>query len=282
VTQGVTLAIDPVDVVRLARACDATAVELRRLAVRAQVAADVGGVVLEAPAWVRRTATWLEELAVELARRAAVVDGPAPSASGWRGVSGVARDLADGAGGVRAIVGGRDDLDEVRRSVAEVRRRPWVADLPGAHPGPAGPLTVGEELHRFGRTSHVAGGPLGVVRPAARALGAVGALADVHTLVDPAHDGWYGVADRVVAGAGLAAGGAQLLAATGLIALTPVGATAVAVVAIGAGVYALGSLAVDHRHAIADTVDRATDAVGGAFEGAVDTLGGWFAAEEGS
>lgn len=276
--QAVTLAIDPVDVARFARACHATALELRHLAVRAQVGADAAGVTLEAPARVGAVAAWLEDLAVELGRRAALVDALGPSAGRWTGVSG-AWDLAGAIGGGWAVARGRVELDQVRRSVAEVRHRPWIADLPGAHPGPAGPLTVGEELHRFGRTSHAAGGPLGAVRPAARALGAVGAIADVHTLVDPAHDGWYGVADRVVAGAGLAAGGAQLLAAVGVIALTPVGATAVAVVGIGAGVYAIGSLVVDHRQAIADTAERAMDAVDGAFDRAVETLGGWFAEE---
>lgn len=115
---------------------------------------------------------------------------------------------------------------------------------------------------------------------AARVLGVVGAgimLADgVHDIFKPDYTGWRGGVDRVMGVAGVVGGGGVLLAATGLVALGPVGWTVVGVAAAAVGVWDLGNLIYDNREVIAQTAQKVGTAIGSAASKAASWVKGLF------
>ena len=108
----------------------------------------------------------------------------------------------------------------------------------------------------------------------AKALAVVGVVSGAYDMINPQHDGWRGGTDRVMGGVAVVAGGAQLLAAAGLIALGPVGAGIVAGALIATAAWAVGNLVWDHREQIGHALETAGnwvgDQAGKAWSGAKD------------
>lgn len=116
-------------------------------------------------------------------------------------------------------------------------------------------------------------------------LGIAGGLSD---MIDPPHDGWRGVGDRIAGGLGVVGGAGGLALALGAGAmLGPVGLGVVAVAGVGAGLWAAGNAVYDNWDSItsfvgdvgghvSDFVSDAGDVVGGAVDAVGDLVGGLF------
>lgn len=116
-------------------------------------------------------------------------------------------------------------------------------------------------------------------------LGIVGGISD---MIDPPHDGWRGVGDRIAGGLGVIGGAGGIAVALGAGAmLGPVGLGVVAAAGLGAGLWAAGNAIVDNWDSITsfvgdvgghvtDFVSDAGDAIGGAVGAVGDFVGGLF------
>lgn len=133
-------------------------------------------------------------------------------------------------------------------------------------------------LGKFGSVGRFLGGAGGV-------LGIVSGISD---MIDPPHDGWRGVGDRIAGGLGVIGGAGGVAVALGAGAmLGPVGLGVVAAAGIGAGLWAAGNAIYDNWDSItsfvgdvgghvSDFVSDAGDVVGGAIDAVGDFLGGIF------
>lgn len=123
-------------------------------------------------------------------------------------------------------------------------------------------------------------------RVGGRVFGPLGVVTGIMDIVNPPHDGWRGVGDRVAGGLGVV-GGVGLTALALGATLNPVGLTVVGVAAAGAALWTAGNAIWDNREAIGDffsdvgghvgdAVDTAKDVVGDIGEGIGDFVGGIF------
>lgn len=97
-------------------------------------------------------------------------------------------------------------------------------------------------------------------------LGPVGGLfaigGGIHDMINPAHDGWRGVGDRVAGGLSVVAGsGAIALAFGAAAALGPIGVGVIVGAGLVAGAWALGNLVADNWDSITAGVSTAANAV---------------------
>jgi len=104
----------------------------------------------------------------------------------------------------------------------------------------------------------------------AKACAVIGVVGGAYDLVDPQHDGWRGAGDRVMGGAAVLAGGAQLAMMAGLLTLGPVGAGIVAGALIVTAAWTVGNLVWDHREQIGHALETAGNWVGDQAGKAVD------------
>ncbi|ATG50963.1 hypothetical protein CFK38_05015 [Brachybacterium vulturis] len=134
-----------------------------------------------------------------------------------------------------------------------------------------------------------AAGFLGKLGTAGRFLGAAGGVlaigTGIHDMIDPPHDGWRGVGDRVAGGLSVIGGAGGLAVALGAGAmLGPVGLGVVAAAGIGAGLWAAGNAIYDNWDsitgffgdvggAVGDFVGDAGDVVGEAADAVGDAIG---------
>lgn len=141
-----------------------------------------------------------------------------------------------------------------------------------------------------------AAGFLGGLGRAGRFLGAAGGIFAIGTgisdMINPPHDGWRGVGDRVAGGLSVVGGAGGLAVALGAGAmLGPVGIGVVAAAGIGAGLWAAGNAIYDNWDSITgfvgdvggtvsdfvgdagDVVSEATDVVGDAIGDAAGAVG---------
>ncbi|GAA1490862.1 WXG100 family type VII secretion target [Brachybacterium sacelli] len=134
-----------------------------------------------------------------------------------------------------------------------------------------------------------AAGMLGKLGTAGRFLGGAGGVfsiaSGISDMVNPPHDGWRGVGDRVAGGLSVVSGAGGLAVALGAgAALGPVGLGVVAAAGIGAGLWAAGnaiydnwdsitSFAGDAAGAVGDFASDAGDAVGEAADAVGDAVG---------
>lgn len=133
-------------------------------------------------------------------------------------------------------------------------------------------------LGKLGGVGRFLGGAGGV-------LGIVGGISD---MINPPHDGWRGVGDRIAGGLSVVGGAGGLAVALGAGAmLGPVGLGVVAVAGVGAGLWAAGNAIYDNWDSItsfagdvgghvSDFVSDAGDVVGGAVDAVGDFVGGLF------
>ncbi|WP_162801555.1 WXG100 family type VII secretion target [Brachybacterium saurashtrense] len=133
-------------------------------------------------------------------------------------------------------------------------------------------------LGKLGGVGRFLGGAGGV-------LGIAGGISD---MIDPPHDGWRGVGDRIAGGLSVVGGAGGLAVALGAgAALGPVGLGVVAVAGVGAGLWAAGNAIYDNWDSItefagdvgghvSDFVSDAGDVVGGAVDAVGDFVGGLF------
>lgn len=105
-------------------------------------------------------------------------------------------------------------------------------------------------------------------RVGGRIFGPLGVVTGIMDMVNPPHDGWRGVGDRVAGGLGVIGGVGMTALALGAT-LNPVGLAVVGVAAAGAGLWAAGNAIWDNREAIGDFIGD----VGGHVSDAVDTAG---------
>ena len=133
-------------------------------------------------------------------------------------------------------------------------------------------------LGKLGGVGRFLGGAGGV-------LGIAGGISD---MINPPHDGWRGVGDRIAGGLSVVSGAGGLAVALGAgAALGPVGLGVVAVAGVGAGLWAAGNAIYDNWDSItsfagdvgghvSDFVSDAGDVVGGAVDAVGGFLGGLF------
>ena len=133
-------------------------------------------------------------------------------------------------------------------------------------------------LGKLGGVGRFLGGAGGV-------LGIVGGISD---MINPPHDGWRGVGDRIAGGLSVVGGAGGLAVALGAgAALGPVGLGVVAVAGVGAGLWAAGNAIYDNWDSItsfagdvgghvSDFVSDAGDVVGGAVDAVSGFVGGLF------
>ncbi len=129
-------------------------------------------------------------------------------------------------------------------------------------------------LGRLGTVGRYLGGAGGV-------LGIIGGIGD---MIDPPHDGWRGVGDRIAGGLGVVGGAGTLALALGAgAALGPVGLGVIAVAGVGAGLWAAGNAIYDNWDSItafagdvgghlSDFASDAADVVGGAVDAVGDAV----------
>lgn len=128
----------------------------------------------------------------------------------------------------------------------------------------------------------------GVGRFLGGAGGLLGIVGGINDIINPSHDGWRGVGDRIAGGLSVVSGAGGLAIALGAgAALGPVGLGVVAVAGLGAGLWAAGNAIYDNWDSItsfagdvgghvSDFVGDVGDAVGGAVDAVGDFLGGLF------
>jgi len=137
-----------------------------------------------------------------------------------------------------------------------------------------------------------AAGFLGKLGTAGKFLGAAGGVfgvvGGISDMINPPHDGWRGVGDRIAGGLSVVGGAGGIAVALGAgAALGPVGLGVVAAAGIGAGLWAAGNAIVDNWDSISsfagdvgghvtDFVSDAGDAVSGAADAVGDFVGGLF------
>lgn len=109
-------------------------------------------------------------------------------------------------------------------------------------------------------------------RVGGRVFGPLGVVTGIMDIVDPPHDGWRGVGDRVAGGLGVV-GGVGLTALALGATLNPVGLTVVGVAAAGAALWTAGNAIWDNREAIGDFVSDVGGHVGNAVESAGEVIG---------
>src|SRR5690606_2477077 len=123
-------------------------------------------------------------------------------------------------------------------------------------------------------------------RVGGRVFGPLGVVTGIMDIVNPPHDGWRGIGDRVAGGLGVV-GGVGLTALALGATLNPVGLAGVGVAAAGAALWTAGNAIWDNREAIgdffsdmgghvSDAVDTVKDFVGDIGEGIGDFVGGLF------
>lgn len=137
-----------------------------------------------------------------------------------------------------------------------------------------------------------AAGLLGKLGTAGRFLGGAGGVLSIASgisdMINPPHDGWRGVGDRVAGGLSVVSGAGGLAIALGAgAALGPVGLGVVAVAGIGAGLWAAGNAIYDNWDSItgfasdvggtvSDFASDVGDTVSGAADAVGDFVGGLF------
>lgn len=122
------------------------------------------------------------------------------------------------------------------------------------------PIRIADQMNTRGL------GMLG--RVGGRVFGPLGIYSGIQDMIDPPHDGWRGVGDRVAGGLGVIGGAGMTALALGAT-LNPVGLTVVGVAAAGSALWAAGNAIWDNREAIGDFVGD----MGGHLSDALDTAG---------
>lgn len=130
---------------------------------------------------------------------------------------------------------------------------------------------------RSGMIDDAAGflGKLGTVgKIGGGALGVLGIVSGVQSMIDPEHDGWRGVGDRIAGGLSVVGGAGGLAVALGAGAmLGPVGLGVVAVAGAGAALWTLGNAVYDNWDSITEFAGNAVDTVKDFGSDVVDTVG---------
>lgn len=133
-------------------------------------------------------------------------------------------------------------------------------------------------MSKLGSLGRFAGGGLGV-------LSIVGGVSD---MINPPHDGWRGVGDRIAGGMSVISGAGGLAVALGAgAALGPVGLGAIAIIGAGAALWTAGNAIYDNWDSISafagdavgavkDFGNDVADTVGDAVDGVGDFVGGLF------
>lgn len=119
-----------------------------------------------------------------------------------------------------------------------------------------------------------------------RILGPLSIATGIYDMINPSHDGWRGVGDRIAGGLSVVSGVGVTALALGAT-LNPVGLTVVAAAGAGAALWTAGNMIWDNREAIgeflsdpgqhlSDFADSAKETIGNAIDGVGDFVGGIF------